>query len=95
MSKIDNPTTKTTSPTNDAAIEVYDGGTINIGSGNLIVSGTATVSCVLSDDGTTTLSGTFATGGHLRIFGATNIAGAAAHVYLDPAIGAGSTKTGN
>lgn len=67
-------------PMNNAAIgrggfEVYDGGTINVSSGNLIVNGTATISGVLNADGTVTLSGTVGISGPLTISGATDITG--------------------
>jgi cytoskeletal protein CcmA (bactofilin family) len=73
-------TLETASPMNNAAIgrggiEVYDGGTINVSSGHLIVNGTATISGVLNADGTVTLSGKVDITGPLTVAGATGITG--------------------
>lgn len=71
---------ETATPMNNAAVgrsgfEVYDGGTINISNGHLIVNGTATVGGTLNADGTVTLSGTVRVSGPLTITGDTSVSG--------------------
>lgn len=83
---------ETATPMNNAAIgrsgfEVYDGGTINVSNGNLVVSGTATISGVLNADGTVTLSGVIGISGPLTVTGTTALNG-------PTTIGGNTTVTG-
>lgn len=72
---LQNATPMNNSSVGRSGFEVYDGGTINVSSGNLVVNGTATISGVLNADGTVTLSGEVNISGPFTVSGDTAITG--------------------